>query len=332
MKINLTEDDNNVIQGEPADATVNLKLELATQIRDIFSMWSSNKKFDELLNEFIEPYQIPGMTLEPFYNVTVNDTDNGAYVLHVTSNIRLYHEVSPKPTQAEILVIPKEIFIGMVELFQKTIIKLIPEVYNYSRDVLTGIIIKVYDTDVYLKETYKGAQYSTGITTIKEFNKDVDTTFLKEMPLDDFLICNISDIFTLKHDIILSQEYREKRNGLVRKTRALFKHYHKGTFQGVDYELEDYTFHIFDNSDKFKNLKDEEVPILQPVHIKIEMEFRGTITVNGNKYRLYDLKNNTTEDSPQEIKDANNFAIELNKYISDIGKGLSIPMGIFAYN
>ena len=332
MKINLTEDDNNVIQGEPADATVNLKLELATQIRNIFSMWISNKKFEALLNEFIEPYQTPGIKLEPFYSVTVNDMDNGTYVLNVTPNIRLYHEVSPKPTQAEILVIPKEIFIGMVELFQKTIIKLIPEVYNYSRDVLTGIIIKVYDTDVYLKETFKGAQYSTGITTIKEFNKDVDTTFLKEMPLDDFLICNISDNFTLKHDIILSQEYREKRNGLVRKTRALFKHYHKGTFQGVDYELEDYTFHIFDNSDKFKNLKDEEVPVLQPVHIKIEMEFRGTITVNGNKYRLYELKNNTNEDSPQEMKDANQFAEDLNKYISDIGKGLTIPMGIFAYN
>ena len=62
------------------------------------------------------------------------------------------------------------------------------------------------------------------------------------------------------------------------------------------------------------------------------MEFRGTITVNGNKYRLYELKNNTNEDSPQEMKDANQFAEDLNKYISDIGKGLTIPMGIFAYN
>lgn len=329
MKINLREDED-VIQDEPADATVDLKDELAIKIRSLFNSWDFNKEAQKELDDFIAA-DVPGYRFDPFYNLTINNGNNGEIIIHVTPNIRVYHEVSAKPTEASKLVIPKETFIKMIRFVQIGINKHIPELSSYDDSVRYGIFIKVYDTDVYFKETFKGTEFSSGLTSIKDFNKDIETTFMKNMTLGDFVNCNIEEIFTLKHDIILSDEYRYKRNALIRKIHALFKHYRKGTFQGKEYELESYNYHVYDKPDKFRDLTDEDVPVLLPTHIIADMEFRGNITIDGNTFRQFDLKQYTNEDSPQVTKDANKYAEELSKYLKEVGKSLSIRMSLNAY-
>ena len=335
MKINLREDEEHVIQGDPADATVDLAEELKQKFDNYFREFGAvDKSVEDSIAQYMSDNNPHEMIYEHFYRFNLSDEEDGTYLLSFNINFRIKFDVPDKPTVAAELVIPKEFIIGCVDNLQKIMRKLVPELNGYPSDILNKFKFEIRDADFFTREIYKGKTYTSGIMSVQDFNSgnEYRENFRKKMPLEEFYNCDINNTFSLLYDVRLSADYKMKRDAMFRKGQVLIKHFQEGDFEGKHYKLTtDFMNYMFRENVPYTSTRfideDSPIPVLRAKHVYLDISFGSGITIDGTYYNLYDLKHGKIGDVQLGI-----FCTELSKAIHNQTKHMGIKLVIGAFD
>ena len=92
MKINLKEDEH-VIQGDPADATVDLAEELKQKFDNYFREFGAvDKSVEDSIAQYMSDNNPHEMIYEHFYRFNLSDEEDGTYLLSFNINFRKWKQ------------------------------------------------------------------------------------------------------------------------------------------------------------------------------------------------------------------------------------------------
>ena len=276
MKVNLFEDDNNVIQGEPVDGTVDLNKEFMTKLEATCKKIRSTSYYPEGHSKYLG-VNVPKTKLSAW----TYDNDKGDYIswdvqlLHATT---LVGEPIPDHDESQTfpnknMIIPKDIISKCANIFVTMLLKEFPEILEYPKEIVDSISCRFGSMDFHL-----GTGYLPGYRFYAH-DQDLVDKYEKLFPLSEYIqtFKHVNNYYDLDYGFVFAEDFNAKYKAAYDRAATIAKSFKQGTYQGHTYSFKSVDVNIGSEQKGF----DKDTKVLLPHFYKTASTYG--LRIDGNE-------------------------------------------------